>query len=209
MEKFLEKKIEQVEEEARDATKVKNQFVANVTHELRTPVNGILGNTQELLRKETERDKLHLLHLIERGCNDMNALINNILDFSKLEAGKFTLESRKFNFRNMIDYVKSNHKSRMTEKGLDFSIAVSEDVPECVVGDELRIVQLLNNLISNAYKFTPSGGSITILAKEVSDRANYKLSFSKMTFPHQLARVMLLEQIYRAFMISSGTKYHK
>lgn len=157
-ENFLQKKIGQAEEEAKEADKVKSEFVANVTHELRTPVNGILGNTQELMSQENEPGKIKLLQLIERGCRDMNNLINNILDFSKLEAGKFTLESRRFHFRNMVDYVKANHKNRMTEKGLDFSINVSDKIPECVIGDELRIVQILNNLISNAYKFTSVGG---------------------------------------------------
>lgn len=154
---FLEKKVSQAGQEAEEALKVKSEFVANVTHELRTPVNGILGNTQELISKETDGDKLKLLHLVERGCRDMNSIINNILDFSKLEAGKFVLENRKFHFRNMIDYIKGNHSNRITEKGLDFSISVSPEIPEYIVGDELRLVQILNNLISNAYKFTSVG----------------------------------------------------
>ncbi len=156
-EDFLEKRVNQVERESREVEKVKSEFVANVTHELRTPVNGILGNTKELISQETEKDKLKLLHLVERGCRDMNAIINNILDFSKLEAGKFVLENQKFHFRNMLDYVKGNHSNRIIEKGLDFSMKISPDIPEYVVGDELRIVQVLNNLISNAYKFTSIG----------------------------------------------------
>lgn len=156
-EDFLEKRVQQVEKESQEAEKVKTEFVANVTHELRTPVNGILGNTKELISKETENDKLKLLRLVERGCRDMNAIINNILDFSKLEAGKFVLEKQKFHFRNMLDYVKGNHSNRIIEKGLDFSMKISPDIPEYVVGDELRIVQVLNNLISNAYKFTSIG----------------------------------------------------
>lgn len=157
-ENYLEKQVDKVEEEAKNAAKVKSEFVANVTHELRTPVNGILGNAQELISMEQETEKLKLLQLIERGCKDMNALINNILDFSKLESGKFTLESRQFCFRTMIDYVKGNHNKRMIEKGLDFTINVSSEIPQCIIGDELRIVQILNNLISNAYKFTQVGG---------------------------------------------------
>lgn len=157
-EDFLEKQASLAGQEAEEAQKVKTEFVANVTHELRTPVNGILGNTQELISRETERDKLKLLHLVERGCKDMHALINNILDFSKLEAGKFVLEPRRFHFRNMIDYVKGNHNNKIIEKGLDFSITVSPEISEFVIGDELRIVQVLNNLISNAYKFTSVGG---------------------------------------------------
>lgn len=154
---FLEKKASQADEEAEKAQKVKTEFVANVTHELRTPVNGILGNTRELLSIETEKEKVRLLQLVERGCRDMNAIINNILDFSKLEAGKFVLEKRKFHFRNMMEYVKSNHKPRIIEKGLEFSMTVSPEIPEYMVGDELRIVQVLSNLISNAYKFTSVG----------------------------------------------------
>ena len=153
----LEKKLLQAEQEAKEALKVKSEFVANVTHELRTPVNGILGNIKELISREDNSDKLKLLNLVERGCRDMNAIINNILDFSKLEAGKFVLEEREFDFRNMIDYVKGNHINRITEKGLDFSITVSPEVPKTVIGDELRIDQSLNNMISNAYKFTSVG----------------------------------------------------
>ncbi len=157
-ETFLEKKAEQAAQEAEVALKVKSEFVANVTHELRTPVNGIKGNIQELIEQETEDKKLMLLRLVERGCRDMNAIINNILDFSKLEAGKFVLEPRKFDFQNMMDYVKANHSRRIIEKGLDFSVTVSPEVPRFLIGDELRIVQVLNNLISNAYKFTAVGG---------------------------------------------------
>lgn len=154
---FLEKELAEVEKKAAHANTVKSEFVANITHELRTPVNGILGNVQELLRRESESGKLRMLKMIERSCRDMNGIINNILDFSKLEAGKFTLEFRQFVFRSMIDYVKANHISKITEKGLDFFVTVSPEIPECVVGDELRIVQILNNLLSNACKFTSLG----------------------------------------------------
>ncbi len=154
---FLEKEIANVERKAEQAQKVKSEFVANITHELRTPVNGILGNTKELLELEKEEKKLKILRLIERGCKDMNGIINNILDFSKLEAGKFTLEPQKFHFRNMMDYVKANHIHKITEKGLEFFMTISPEIPEYLIGDELRIVQILNNLLSNAYKFTAVG----------------------------------------------------
>lgn len=157
----LSRNLEQAKQEVEAALRVKSEFVANVTHELRTPVNGILGHIREMLPEETEKGKLKKLHLIERCCEEMNKIINNILDFSKLEAGKFMLEPRRFHFRNMIDYVVANHKGRITEKGLDFFVTVSPNVPEYIVGDELRIVQILNNLLSNAQKFT-SVGKITL-----------------------------------------------
>lgn len=153
----LTREVDRIRQEADQALKVKSEFVANVTHELRTPVNGILGNVRELLEGEWDEETEKSLRLIERCCGDMNKIINNILDFSKLEAGKFTLEPRKFHFRNMLDYVKSNHINKLTEKGLDFFMTVSPQIPEYIIGDELRIVQILNNLISNAQKFTSIG----------------------------------------------------
>lgn len=141
---YLSHELEQVRQEAQDAMRVKSEFVANVTHELRTPVNGISGQIRELMPLETEKEKLRKLQLIERCCGEMNKIINNILDFSKLEAGKFTLEQRRFSLRGMTDYVMASHKGRITEKGLDFFVTVSPGVPEYVVGDELRIVQILD-----------------------------------------------------------------
>lgn len=154
---FLNREIEQVKQEAQQAMKVKSEFVANITHELRTPVNGILGNVRELLSEDLDEKTMKPLQLIERCCDDMNKIINNILDFSKLEAGKFTLEPRRFHFRNMLDYVKSHHINKITEKGLAFFMTVSPQIPEYIIGDELRIVQILNNLLSNAQKFTALG----------------------------------------------------
>lgn len=154
---FLQRRIEQVQQEAQAAAKVKSEFVANITHELRTPVNGILGNVLELKEIEDDPAKCKVLSLVERGCADMNAIINNILDFSKLEAGKFTIEKREFVFRDMMEYVESNHRPKAVEKGLELSVSISPDIPERVIGDELRIVQVLNNLLSNACKFTSVG----------------------------------------------------
>lgn len=153
----LEKAAEIARKETEATAKVKTEFVANVTHELRTPVNGILGNTNILLENEADPKKIGLLNTISKSCGAMNELINGILDFSKLDAGKFTLENRKFNFRNMIDYVKLTHMPKITEKGLKFFVTISPDIPEFVIGDELRISQILNNLLSNACKFTNVG----------------------------------------------------
>lgn len=158
---YLSREITHVKQEAQQAMKVKSEFVANVTHELRTPVNGVLGNVKELLETVTDDKVLKPLRLIERCCGDMNKIINNILDFSKLEAGKFALEPRRFHFRNMLDYVKDQHINKITEKGLRFFMTVSPQVPEYIIGDELRIVQILNNLLSNALKFT-TVGKITV-----------------------------------------------
>jgi len=173
----LEKQVEQAGQEAEAAQKIKTEFVANVTHELRTPVNGIMGNTLELLEEEGDEKRLQKLRMIERGCKDMHALINNILDFSKLDAGKFTIEKREFRFRDMMDYVKANHLSKITEKGLDFFMTISPEIPEYIIGDELRISQVINNLLSNACKFT-SVGKITVeVVKTAQSEGRMELFF--------------------------------
>lgn len=158
---YFEKQASKADEQMENAEQLKNQFVANVTHELRTPVNGILGNVQALMRIEDDSKKMATLHLMERGCRDMHAIINNILDFSKLNAGKLELEQKEFVFRELMDYIKSNHINKIAEKGLNFFMNISPEVPEKIIGDELRIGQILNNFLSNATKFT-SAGKITV-----------------------------------------------
>ncbi len=173
----LNREITHVKQEAEQALKVKSEFVANVTHELRTPVNGVLGNTRELLAEVTDEHIMKYLRLIERCCDDMNKIINNILDFSKLEAGKFTLEPRKFHFRNMLDYARSQHINKLTEKGLGFFMTVSPQIPEHIIGDELRIVQILNNLLSNALKFTTVGKITVEVVKTAQVKDKIELFF--------------------------------
>lgn len=157
--------------------KVKSQFYASITHELRTPVNGILGNVRELLPGENDDEKLRRLQLIERCCNDMNKIIDSILDFSKLEAGKFTLEPREFSFREMLNYVKCNYNDRIEEKGLEFSVKVWPEVPERIIADELRIIQILNNLLSNALKFTSMGKIMVEVLKTAQEENRVELFF--------------------------------
>lgn len=173
----LEKTIENVKEEAEASEKIKSEFVANITHELRTPVNGILGNTRILLENEKDSENLKILRMIEHGCGEMNNLINSILDFSKLDAGKFTLEKREFEFRNMIDYVRSTHMPKITEKGLKFFVTISPDIPERIIGDELRIGQILNNLLSNACKFTHVGKVSLEVLKTAQEKNRMELFF--------------------------------
>lgn len=174
---LLSKMGEKSKQEVEQAEKVRSEFVANVTHELRTPVNGILGNARRLDEIETDPKKKEILRLINHGCADMNAIINNILDFSKLDAGKFTLEEREFRIRETIEYVEANHRTKFTEKGLEFLVRVSPDIPETVVGDELRLVQILNNLLSNAYKFTTVGGIVLEVIKTAQVEDKVELFF--------------------------------
>lgn len=173
----LEKELVRVKEAAEEATKVQNEFTANVTHELRTPVNGILGHVQILLEENPDSSIKSTLGIIEHCCDNMNKIINNILDFSKLSSGKFTIEEREFDVHKMMKHVSDTSIARIQEKGLSFSVHIADNVPERLIGDELRITQVLNNLISNAVKFTHTGRIGVEVTKTYSSADEVELFF--------------------------------
>ncbi len=151
------RKIEEKSEEVRESMKARDAFVANVTHELRTPVNGIKGHTELILEREENLQKQSYLRLILDCCKTMEGIINNILDFSKLEAGKFQLEEKPFSFHQFMERMNNQFNAVVARKGLRFSMNVAENIPDKLIGDELRLTQILNNLVSNAVKFTSQG----------------------------------------------------
>lgn len=155
--RVMEYEVARNKEIAAQALSTKNDFVANVTHELRTPVNGIRGHVANLKETCISTEQRKTLNIIERCCDNMSAIINNILDFSKLESGRLELEEREFNFKKMIEHVVETNIVVVNEKGLQLSVNIDENVPEFLIGDELRLTQVLNNLLSNAIKFTSVG----------------------------------------------------
>ncbi len=155
--KNMDVRIRQLKEEQSTNLRVRNEFTANVTHELRTPVNGIKGHVTCLLDSIEDEEQKETLQIILYCCDNMSAIINNILDFSKLEAGKFMLEEREFDFYKMMDQVIATHKVEINKKELHLSVYIDENIPQMVIGDSLRIIQILNNLLSNAVKFTLVG----------------------------------------------------
>lgn len=152
-----ERKLVRMKEEMEETLKVRNEFVANVTHELRTPVNGIRGHVTNLLENGVEGDVKNTLDIIIRCCDNMSAIINNILDFSKLEAGKFVIEQKEFNFYKMVNHTVETNIPAINAKGLRIMVNIDKTIPEYLIGDELRLTQILNNFLSNAVKFTSVG----------------------------------------------------
>lgn len=153
----MDVRIRRLKEEEETNTKVRNEFTANVTHELRTPVNGIKGHVNNLLDSVKDEEQRRTLEVILYCCDNMSAIINNILDFSKLEAGKFTLENAEFDFYKMMDQIIATHITEINKKELKLSVYIDPKIPQFVIGDSLRIGQVLNNLLSNAVKFTTVG----------------------------------------------------
>nr|AAB53936.1 sensor/regulator protein RpfA [Pectobacterium carotovorum subsp. carotovorum] len=142
---------------AQEAARIKSEFLANMSHELRTPLNGLIGFTRQTLKTPLNTTQTDYLLTIERSANNLLNIINDVLDFSKLEAGKLVLEDIPFSLHNTLDDVVMLLAHTAHEKGLELTLSIQNDVPEQFVGDPLRIQQIITNLLGNAIKFTEQG----------------------------------------------------
>lgn len=163
--KELLRKIEQMETDIEILNRSRNEIAANVTHELRTPVNGILGLSNNLLDTPLLPNQIETIYLIKRCCNNMDSIINDLLDYAKLSSEKMILEQREFCFRDFIDSVINFNRPRINDKNLNLLLYIADDIPDRLIGDEFRLSQILNNLISNAVKFTTIGHITLEVAK--------------------------------------------
>lgn len=150
---------------AQEAARIKSEFLANMSHELRTPLNGVIGFTRLTLKSELNATQRDHLNTIERSANNLLAIINDVLDFSKLEAGKLILESIPFPLRNALDEVVTLLAHAAHDKGLELTLNIRNDVPDNVIGDPLRLQQVITNLVGNAIKFTENGNIDVLVEK--------------------------------------------
>lgn len=142
---------------AQEAARVKSEFLANMSHELRTPLNGVIGFTRQMLKTKLNTSQKDYLLTIENSANNLLTIINDILDFSKLEAGKLLLENIPFDFTDSLDEVMRLLAPSAHEKGLELTLKIDDRIPAGLIGDPLRIQQVVTNLIGNAVKFTEHG----------------------------------------------------
>lgn len=142
---------------AQEAARVKSEFLANMSHELRTPLNGVIGFTRQMLKTQLTNSQADYLQTIEKSANNLLKIINDILDFSKLEAGKLALENIPFEFQETLEEVVNLQATSAHEKGLEITLKVDPKIPPGLVGDPLRIQQVLTNLVGNSIKFTERG----------------------------------------------------
>ncbi|MFZ5441427.1 MAG: ATP-binding protein [Myxococcota bacterium] len=155
--KAFEEELVRAREAAVSANRVKSEFLANMSHEIRTPLNGILGMTQLLLDARPPPDTAAMLEAVRSSGDTLLALINDILDLSKVEAGRMELESVPFSLRDVVERVVQTVRLRAAEKHLPVVLAWNDGVPATVQGDPTRVFQVLLNLAGNAVKFTESG----------------------------------------------------
>ncbi|QTP14137.1 two-component sensor histidine kinase BarA [Serratia symbiotica] len=142
---------------AQEAARIKSEFLANMSHELRTPLNGVIGFTRQMLKTDLSITQADYLQTIERSANNLLTIINDVLDFSKLEAGKLVLEHIPFSLRETLDDVIVLLAPSAHEKGLELTLDVHNNVPEQVFGDARRLQQIITNLLGNSVKFTETG----------------------------------------------------
>ncbi|MBD1390006.1 two-component sensor histidine kinase BarA [Neiella sp. HB171785] len=146
---------------AQEAARVKTEFLANMSHELRTPLNGVLGFSRQLLKTSLTTSQYDQVMTIDNSAKNLLGIINDILDLSKLEAGKLTLEQVPFILRDAVDEVMQLLAPTAHHKGIDFAFIIDNKVPDDLLGDALRIKQVITNLVGNAIKFTEQG-SVTL-----------------------------------------------
>ncbi|MHC1776382.1 MAG: ATP-binding protein [Lentimicrobium sp.] len=152
------KEFELAKNQAEEAAQAKSQFLSVMSHEIRTPMNAVIGVTHLLMRNNPRPEQLEDLKILKFSAENLLGLINDILDLNKIEAGKLVIESIDFNLRNLAEGVFSSMLHRAREKNIDFRFEFDAQLPLFVVSDPLRIAQILNNLVSNALKFTEKGG---------------------------------------------------
>lgn len=164
---FLNKEYDAARRQAEQASNAKSIFLANMSHEIRTPLNGVIGMTELLLTTPLDARQERYARGAYHSAELLFELINDILDFSKIEAGGMALDNAPLFIREMVDNVTHILASRAQEKGIGFTFCIEDNVPEYMMGDTVRIKQILLNLLSNAIKFTDKG-AVTMVVEAVN-----------------------------------------
>lgn len=166
--------LEIAKQNAEEANKVKSEFVANMSHEIRTPLSAVIGFSELLAKTNITSKQNSYLESITNGGETLLSLVNDILDLSKIESGKLHIENKSLNIRAIVNEIKIMFEKKAEEKGLDLTLTICENVPEYLILDEIRIKQILLNIIGNAIKFTNQGYvQIEIKSLNLETQSNY------------------------------------
>lgn len=156
--KLVESELQQARDQALQASKAKSEFLATISHEIRTPLNAMMGMLDLLAETPLEAKQEKYLNVCKNASSTLLNLINDVLDLSRIESGKFTLEDQNFRFRPIVNGILTMFEKQAQTKGLKLNCQIADSLPEQIIGDPGRFRQILMNLIGNAMKFTSKGG---------------------------------------------------
>lgn len=172
-----EQELLEAKQAAEDSSKAKESFLANVSHEIRTPMNGILGLTHLLQKSKIDEKQTQYINAIKQSSEHLLVIINDLLDFSKIVAGAIEFEKIEFELGGILYNISQTYGNRALEKGIQLKIEVGDAVPNKLVGDPVRLNQILVNLIGNAIKFTEEGFVALRINNIRSDKKEVRLGF--------------------------------
>lgn len=178
--KQREQELVQMKEKAEQAAKAKSQFLSVMSHELRTPLNAVIGITHLLMQNQPREDQQEDLRTLQFSGESLLHIINDILDFTKLDSGKIELSAIDFDLRELAQSLYQSFSYKAKEKGIFFDVEFDQRIPFCVKGDNFRISQVLNNLISNAIKFTQVGSVKLKVEMTEESGSSFSARFSVM-----------------------------
>ena len=204
------KSAEKAQKAAEQASLAKSEFLSRMSHEIRTPMNGIIGMT-EIARQNTDNSQKvdDCLKKVSLSSKHLMLLINDVLDMSKIESGKIQLKNELFNLRLFLENIESIYSIQAEEKEIDFKISLFGSIDEFIEGDSLRLNQILTNLLSNAFKFTPKGGRIVLGVSELKHEENLILLRFSVKDTGIGIKEENLEKIFEAFEQENAEITHK
>jgi len=202
------RELTDAKEKAQDSAKAKSHFLANMSHEIRTPMNGIMGLTHLLVNTEITDRQREYLNAIVTSSETLSVIVNDILDISKIEAGKLRIEKKSFKLKDTIGSVVEIFSGKAEEKNLKLYAEINDALPATIIGDAVRLNQILYNLIGNAIKFTKEGEIKLVVEAKSQDDSNVEIEFNIVDTGIGIVRSKL-KYVFEAFAQAKNSTSRK